>query len=201
MVTTALNAVFAATPIGWLVLGIMALIAAGVLLYKNWDKVKNFFEHLWENPQAAIFRFTSAIKEYFQGAIDWVKEKWQAFSDFLSKPIFGRFEISGSKAQPAANAAGGIYGRGAFLTTFAEDSGESAIPHTPNRRNISLLARTNDIMGNPLGGGINATFAPVINISGTADTQQINQLMTDKMHEFEAMLKRVAADRRRLSYA
>jgi len=99
------------------------------------------------------------------------------------------------------NAAGGIYGRGAFLTTFAESSGESAIPHTPNRRNISLLARTNEIMGNPLGGGINATFAPVINVSGTADAEQINQLMSDKMAEFEAMLRRVAENRRRVSYA
>ena len=237
------NSVLAATPIGWLLVGIAALVVAGTLLYKNWDrvkefftnlwnnptarllmfvsgpvgwligivtaiianwdKIKDFFEYLWDNPTAAIFRFTSSIKEMFQGAIDWVKEKWQSFSDFLSKPIFGKINIASSNAAPAArNAAGGIYNKGAFLTTFAEESGESAIPHTPTRRNIGLLAKTNEIMGNPLGGGgINATFAPVINVSGSADANQISQMMDDKMHEFEAMLKRVADNRRRVSYA
>ena len=242
-VTGALNAVFAAMPLGWIVLGIAALVVAGTMLYRNWDKVKtfftnlwdnptarllmfvtgpigwligavtaiianwdkikDFFEYLWDNPTAAIFRFTSSIKEMFQGAIDWVKEKWQSFSDFLSKPIFGKINIASSNAAPAArNAAGGIYNKGAFLTTFAEESGESAIPHTPTRRNIGLLAKTNEIMGNPLGGGgINATFAPVINVSGSADAGQISQMMDEKMHEFEAMLKRVADNRRRVSYA
>ena len=165
-----------------------------------------------------IFKRLDGVRETFVNqAIEWGKSAVNGLIDaFLNLPsrlagivsnAWERAKASFSKGEASAsagvahNAAGGIYGRGAFLTTFAEDSGESAIPHTPNRRNISLLARTNDIMGNPLGGGINATFAPVINISGTADTQQINQLMTDKMHEFEAMLKRVAADRRRLSYA
>lgn len=65
-----------------------------------------------------------------------------------------------------------------------------------------MLAKTNEIMGNPLGGGgINATFAPVINVSGSADAGQISQMMDEKMHEFEAMLKRVADNRRRVSYA
>lgn len=35
-----LNAAFLACPITWIILGIIALIAAGVLLYQNWDLVK-----------------------------------------------------------------------------------------------------------------------------------------------------------------
>lgn len=111
---------------------------------------------------------------------------------------------AGSAGQLAKNAYGGIYNRGAFLTSFAERDGESAIPHTPNRRNIGLLAATNAIMGNPLGGSnITATFAPQITVrGGGSDTSaQIDSLMKQKMREFEEMLKRVAAQQRRLSYA
>lgn len=60
---------------------------------------------------------------------------------------------AGRRQGVAHNAKGGIYSKGAFLTTFAENEGESAIPHTPNARNIGLLAETNRIMGNPLGVG------------------------------------------------
>jgi tape measure domain-containing protein len=37
--TALLNAAFVATPIGWIVLGVLALVAAVILLVKNWDKV------------------------------------------------------------------------------------------------------------------------------------------------------------------
>ena len=84
--------------------------------------------------------------------------------------------------------------RGTFLTTFAENSGESAIPHTPNRRNIGLLAKTNEIMGNPLGtgGGITATFAPQITVQGNADTAEISTLLDQKMREFKSNVGRSA---------
>ena len=180
--------------------------------------VIGFFRTLPERI-LGIFRSMDGVGQTFISmAIDWGKSAVNGLIDgFLSLPgrlagivsrawesakaAFSKGEAAGS-AGVAQNASGGIYGKGAFLTTFAENSGESAIPHTPNRRNISLLAKTNEIMGNPLGGGgINATFAPVINVSGSADAGQISQMMDEKMHEFEAMLKRVADNRRRVSYA
>ena len=102
----------------------------------------------------------------------------------------------------ASNASGGIYGRGAFLTTFAENSGESAIPHTPNRRNIGLLAKTNEIMGSPLGNNtISATFAPQITVQGSGNADELNTLLNQKMQEFEAMLRKLQNQQRRISYA
>ena len=247
-----LGSVLAALPIGWVLIGISALVVGGTILYRHWDKIKEFFTNLWENPtarmlmfvtgpigwligaityvishwdelksylqyfwdnpSATIFRFQNYLKEQIQDAVDWAFKKWEELKNFLSNPISvtvaknmlnsGRYDVDLGEYEVGENASGGIYSKGAFLTTFAEDSGESAIPHTPTRRNISLLAKTNEIMGNPLGGGgINATFAPVINVSGNTDVEQINQLMDDKMREFEAMLKRVAENRRRVSYA
>ena len=45
------------------------------------------------------------------------------------------------------NAAGGIYPRGEFLTTFAEDSAEAAIPLDKSARAINLWTRAGQILG------------------------------------------------------
>ena len=46
--TAALNALFVASPIGWIVLGIAALIAVIVLCVKNWDKITAALKIAWE---------------------------------------------------------------------------------------------------------------------------------------------------------
>lgn len=190
-------AFFVTGPVGWIIGAVTAIIA-------NWDTLAAYWDYFWDNPSAAIFRFTSYIQEQFTGAETWLREKWQSISNFLSTPIFGKVNItaSGNGAEVAQNAYGGIYGKGAFLTTFAENSGESAIPHTPNKRNIGLLAKTNEIMGNPLGasGSINATFAPQITVQGNADTAEISTLLDQKMREFKTMLAEIQNQNRRLSY-
>lgn len=68
----ALNLVMAANPIALLVLAIAGLVAAGVVLYQNWDTVKakasELWGHItgvWENiKQTTIDKFDS-IKEFF----------------------------------------------------------------------------------------------------------------------------------------
>lgn len=190
----------------WIALATVA-VGAAWMIYKNWDTVKEWFTTLWDDPALALQQFCDGVKSKLGEAYDWIHNKWESISNFLSSPIFGSVNItaSGQNGQKVAqNAYGGIYGKGAFLTTFAERDGESAIPHTPNKRNVGLLAATNALMGNPLGGvNINATFNPQITVQGgTSDTAaQIDNLMTQKMREFEEMLKRVAAQQRRLSYA
>lgn len=190
----------------WIALATVA-VGAAWMIYKNWDTVKEWFTTLWDDPALALQQFCDGVKSRLGEAYDWIHNKWESISNFLSSPIFGSVNItaSGQNGQKVAqNAYGGIYGKGAFLTSFAERDGESAIPHTPNKRNVGLLAATNAIMGNPLGGvNINATFNPQITVQGgTSDTAaQIDNLMTQKMREFEEMLKRVAAQQRRLSYA
>lgn len=245
----------------WIALATVA-VGAAWMIYKNWDTVKEWFTTLWDDPALALQQFCDGVKSKLGEAYDWIHNKWESISNFLSSPIFGSVNItaSGQNGQKVAqNAYGGIYGKGAFLTSFAERDGESAIPHTPNKRNIGLLAATNAIMGNPLGViegngkdnnnrekglnaavnaplaikafefaqpkepkvnklneinnkllsrengniNINATFNPQITVQGgTSDTAaQIDNLMTEKMREFEEMLKRVAAQQRRLSYA
>lgn len=202
----AMNAAMYACPIGLFIAGVTAIIAVGYALYTNWDTIKQWFITLWDNPSLAIQQFVNGIKDKFSDAFSWVQEKWQAISDFISKPIFGKVNITAqgsSGSDVAHNASGGIYGKGAFLTTFAEDSGESAIPHTPNARNIGLLAETNRIMGNPLGSGANitATFAPNITIQGGGDEGKIREVLELEMAKFKKMLQDLQNQQRRVSYA
>ncbi len=197
---TAKMLMFMTGPIGW-------VIAAATGLIANWDVVKQWFITLWDNPSLAIQQFIDGLKSKFSDAFAWVQEKWQAISDFISKPIFGKVNITaqgdGGGENVAHNALGGIYGKGAFLTTFAENEGESAIPHTPNARNIGLLAETNRIMGNPLGGGgsITATFAPNITVQGNGDEGKIREVLELEMEKFKKMLQDLQNQQRRVSYA
>lgn len=74
-----LNAAFIASPIGWVVLGIGALIAVGVLLWKNWDTVREKAGELWEGIQS-IF---GGIGGWFRGIWDGVETGFKGFINFI----------------------------------------------------------------------------------------------------------------------
>lgn len=57
------NAAMTANPIGIIIMAIVALIAAGVALWKNWDKVVAFFKGAWDKMRAVM----SAAKDFFVG--------------------------------------------------------------------------------------------------------------------------------------
>ena len=174
---TAKIALFVAGPIGWIITA-----ASGIIT--NWEAVKSFFENMWDGAIKALDNFVS-----------YVSDKLGSISNFLNTPIFGSADVS-----VAHNAAGGIYGRGAFLTTFAEDSGESAIPHTPTARNIGLLAKTNEIMGSPLGG--NSYSIPInITVNGSADAGTAQDIGTQVEAAVRRALDNIANQKARVSYA
>ncbi len=79
--TTALGAAiaFLTSPIGIAIAAIAAIIAIGVLLYKNWDTVKQKASEIWgqitnifTRTKEAIGRIIDGIKEFFQGWIDFL---------------------------------------------------------------------------------------------------------------------------------
>ena len=72
--------------------------------------------------------------------------------DIFSSPIsavvnFIRGGDSDAAEAVRHNAQGGIYEKGAFLTTFAEQSAEAAIPLDGSRRAISLWAQAGERLG------------------------------------------------------
>ncbi len=65
--------------------------------------------------------------------------------------------IGGGGSEIAHNAQGGIYNKGAFLTTFAEEGPEAAIPLDGSKRAVSLWQKAGEILGmfpenTPVGG-------------------------------------------------
>lgn len=80
----ALNAAFIASPIGWVVLGIGALIAIGVLLYKNWDTVKEKASALW-----------NGLVNVFSPIVAWFGSLWNSVTK-----VFDNFMASFSNKFP-----------------------------------------------------------------------------------------------------
>lgn len=198
------NAAMLANPIGLVIAGIALLIGAGYLLINNWDTVKEWFITLWDNPKLALQQFTDGIYSKFGGMFRWLGEKWAWVKSIFSQPISANVSASaGGEARVYENAVGGIYSKGAFLTTFAEQSPEAAIPLDGSPRALSLWSQAGEILGvQPAGGGIsiNAPFSPVLNISSNTDAPEIQRVLEDEREKFRRMLDSVLAETRRLSY-
>lgn len=207
------NAAMTANPVGVVIMGIAALIAIGYVLYQNWDTISSFAATMWEGGRQAIADFCGTISNKVAEVCDWVQGKWQALKDFLSHPIDALVNYNqsiGSAPDVAANATGGIYNRGSFLTTFAEDSPEAAIPIDGSRRALGLWQETGRRLGAlnasgiaPQKSGTRSTtinFAPQITIQGNADKSTMESAMKDAVSDLRRMLKDIQRDERRLSY-
>lgn len=191
------------------VIAAVGALAAAIYIY--WDEicdtVSNEVEYIGKvidnglnGAWNAIMNFCQNIRKDFAGVFDWISGKWEWLSNILSQPITAVFSGTTDASAVASNAAGGIYGRGAFLTTFAEDSGESAIPHTPTARNIGLLAKTNEIMGSPLGG--NSYSIPInITVNGSADSGAASNIAAEVEAAVRRALANIENQRERVSYA
>ena len=199
---TAAIIAFMAGPIGWLIYAAMGLIA-------NWDQVKAWFTLLWEDPKAALGQFYDWVMSKLGGLFDWISEKWEWVRSIFSKPIQAKVEgtatANGQSVQH--NAKGGIYGKGAFLTTFAEETDEAAIPINGTPRAEALWRQTGAMMGLFPGEGNSAVSvsAPInITINGNADAsavQQIKSAVGGAMDDLEARLAEIQNRKGRVSYA
>ena len=79
---------FLTSPVGLLVIAIGALIAIGVLLYKNWDTVKEHANKTWEAIKTSISKFASVISQ------EWSK-LWTGVANFfinIANGVIGGFE-------------------------------------------------------------------------------------------------------------
>lgn len=199
---TAAIIAFMTGPIGWLIYAAMGLIA-------NWDQVKAWFTLLWEDPKAALSQFYDWVMSKLGGLFDWISEKWEWVRSIFSKPIQARVEgsatVNGQSIQH--NAKGGIYGKGSFLTTFAEESDEAAIPINGTPRAKALWQQTGAMMGLLPGEGnsVISVSAPInITVNGSADAsavQQIKSAVGGAMDDLEARLAEIQNRKGRVSYA
>lgn len=94
---TGLNAALRANPVGFVITALEALIAVGVLVYKNWDWLKAGAQSLWNKFKDVSIRIGTAfsgafnkVKNAAKTALEWVGDKLSWLNDKIeSIPILG----------------------------------------------------------------------------------------------------------------
>ena len=193
----------------------------------------DYISSAWDSAVAAVQSFASSVMSAIGQAVDWAMEKWNSLVNALSHPIDTAINIAqnitrtiseatSSGDDVSENARGGIYQRGAFLTTFAEDSAEAAIPLDGSARAISLWQQAGAALGvmpktpqrmsagtakapSYSNSSITLDFRPTINVQGGGDVADtVRQALEEQARQFQRelpkMLDKVSAGRRRLSY-
>lgn len=146
-VGTALKS-FLLSPLGVVLVIIPAVIAIGVLLYKNWDKIKAKAQELWEKIKAVFGKIRdtivgafNAVKEKVQPVIDWISDKIEKIQNVIGKVknAVSNFFGGGDSNQPTlatygGKATGTPYFRGGL--TRVNEGGRGEIMNLPNGTQI-----------------------------------------------------------------
>ena len=176
-----LNFVLTANPIGMIVLAIGALVAAGVALYMNWDKVKATALSLWSTVKEVFGGIKDAIVGAFNSAVE--KAKW--FFDTANAGM-AKFKngiesipvVGGVVKAVTGHATGTSYfkggltrvnegGRGELITL---PSGTKILPHTETKEliNNDRRIKTDKPVSN-INNTNNNVYNLNINVSGGGD--------------------------------
>lgn len=137
-----LNAVMSANPIALVVVAAIALGAAAIYVYKNWDTIKAYFSD-WSGVTAAISGFIDGVKNLFMPLFNWISDKWNAVKNAFSSMPTG----SGDSGAPdvsglPGHASGGIFNR-EHIARFAEGNkpeATMALDGSSRSKNIWLTA-------------------------------------------------------------
>jgi len=78
---------FLTSPIGIAIIAITALIAAGVLLYKNWDKIVEFGKKMWEGLKETFTKIKDFIIGIWEGIVQGIKDRINTVLKFVNNMI------------------------------------------------------------------------------------------------------------------
>jgi len=92
-----LQLVFTASPWGAIIAGIGLLVAAGILLWQNWDKVSAFFSNVWATMKNAVLTGVEAMLGYLEKFLGWIpgigdkiKSARDSIADMIAKDKVAR---------------------------------------------------------------------------------------------------------------
>ena len=105
------TAALLANPITWVVIGIVALIAALILLWQNWDSVTAFLQNAWDTACSKITAGLEWLKQGFQSIMDWIGEKIAWFGEAGRRLVTSFVDGIKSVAMAPINAVKGIFGK------------------------------------------------------------------------------------------
>lgn len=139
---TGLNTAMAANPIGAVILAIEALIAVGVLLYKNWDTIKAGAQSLWNKFKDVSIRIGTAfsgafnkVKNAAKTALEWVGDKLSWLNDKIES-----IPILGSLYKGAKGVLGDAIEWVDNATTGKRSGTSTGTPHTTTRSKTTTTA-------------------------------------------------------------
>ena len=178
----------------------MAFIAAAEMWLSNtYTTVMTWLANIIAEAGAALMNlptacveagaaFVSAAEswasEAYNSIMNWINQLPSAISNVISsawegiKATFSSgFNIGVSSV--ASNAEGGIYQKGAFLTTFAEDGPEAAIPLDKSPRAIGLWQQAGQMLGVMPKVSITDTNAGLSPMSTAQNYSPLNVSITD----------------------
>ena len=78
-----MNTAFLASPITWVIVGIVALVAAFVVLWNKSEAFRNFWKGLFEQVKSAVMQAWSSIQPALQNLGGKLKELWQAVQPII----------------------------------------------------------------------------------------------------------------------
>lgn len=157
--------------------------------------------------------------EAYDAVMNWISQLPDAIYNAISgaweniKATFSAGVTVGVNAVEAGkSAAGGVF-TNPYLTWVAEAGHpEVIVPITHDQNAYNLLGTAARMLGVPSmsmpsisapssgSGGINVTYAPVINVNGSGDAAQLSAMLEQERRKLEAMLQRIMDQQRRLSY-
>ncbi len=179
-----LNLAMSANPIGLVVLAIGAAVAAGVALYRNWDKIIAKAKEVGD----AVKKFVEPFMNVLSG-----KTEVTVFSSDKKIPQGTKITEQGAYIQR--------YAKGGFSASpaiFGEAGLEAAIPiKRRNPRSLALLNQTARMLGVTPGQGVNLTYAPVIT---GGDPAAIEQVLAQDKADLMRIIEEYFRERERVSY-
>lgn len=212
-----------ANPIG---LAIMVIAGAAYLIYRNWDRIKPWFQGLWRGV-VSIFNGTVA---WFKGLPARFGEIGRNLIDGLINGVMGKVNAAreaivgiGSKIKGWFSETLGIKSPSRVFMGFGNNIGEgaalgiggsvsrvkSAVGKLSGAAMSGVSAATSALgaMGGAGGGGgdgkIEVTYSPTVNVQGGgADVAgQVKQGLAMSMRELEDMIKRLMQEQSRRAYS
>lgn len=190
------------------------------------DFVGNVFTGNWQGAWENIVNIFSSV---FEGVWNIASNILGRITDKISDVASGLLGLeskSGGGQDVSHNADGGIYRKGAFLTTFAEESPEAAIPLDGSRRAVSLWQQAGQMLGMlpeggpslasealAMAGGIsggsagsstsnqNVSISIPITINGSADSSMLGSIQDNVKEAVLRALEEIRHDESRVSFA
>lgn len=168
------------------------------------DFITGVFTGNWSQAWQGVVEIFSSIFNMLAGIANSVLGGIMNTVNSIANAVKSIHFGGGGGQQIAANAQGGIYRKGAFLTTFAEDSAEAAIPLDGSPRAIGLWQKAGEILGvgqknapvrqrvaideGAAAAPSGITMPPItinVNVYGDNDPGDIRRAVLDAGHKFQ----------------